>query len=122
MNSKVCSFALRSNFMTRAIALFKIRKRDKHIPNPGGYFTAALKGNWKSSNLESGESGDSGAIDKGTVFRLWYDLSRELGYCTAQEIRDNEQWVCLSGSWEKWEDAVNRGYSLDYLKKVKKRS
>ena len=38
-----------------AIALLKIRKRDKHIPNPGGYFTSALKGNWAGSNLDSEE-------------------------------------------------------------------
>jgi len=41
-----------------------------------------------------------------------------LGYCSGQEIREGEQWVCISGSWEKWGDAVNRGYSLDYLKKI----
>ena len=61
-------------------------------------------------------------VDQGAVFRHWYDLARELGYCSGQEVRDGEQWVCLSGSWEKWQSAVNRGYSLDYLKKIMKRS
>lgn len=105
-----------------AISLLKIRKREKFIPNLAGYFTAALKGNWTGLNLESREDIGSDAIDKESVFRLWYDLAKELGYCTSQEKRKGEQWVLISGTWEKWEDAVNRGYSLDYLKKVKRRS
>jgi len=52
-------------------------------------------------------------VDKGAVFRHWYDLGRELGYCSGQEVRNGEQWVILSGSWERWEDAMKRGYSLD---------
>ncbi|MCC0178431.1 hypothetical protein I4641_15750 [Waterburya agarophytonicola K14] len=41
------------------------------------------------------------AIDEGAIFRHWYDLARELGYCSGQEVREGEQWVILSGSWEK---------------------
>jgi hypothetical protein len=103
-----------------AITLFKSRKRDHHIPNPSGYFVAALKQNWGSKQIVNIES--EGEIDTATVFRHWYDLARELGYCSGQEIRDGEQWVCLSGTWEKWADAVKRGYSLDYLKKIMKRN
>ncbi|VEP17880.1 conserved hypothetical protein [Hyella patelloides LEGE 07179] len=103
-----------------AIALLKMRKREKHIPNMAGYFTTALKGGWASSNSLA-ENNPEG-IDTASVFRLWYDLARELGYCSGQEIRDNEQWVLLSGNWEKWESAVSRGYSLEYLKGVMKRN
>ncbi|VEP16091.1 conserved hypothetical protein [Hyella patelloides LEGE 07179] len=103
-----------------AIALVKIRKREKHIPNLGGYFTAAVKGNWASSNHVVVENSEE--IDTTSVFRLWYELARELGYCASQEIRDGEQWVLLSGSWEKWQSATKRGYSLDYLKSVMKRN
>ena len=46
----------------------------------------------------------------------------ELGYCSGQEVRDGEQWINLSGSWEKWEDAMERGYSLQYLKKIMKKN
>ena len=53
---------------------------------------------------------------------LGYDLARELGYCSGQEVRDGEQWVNLSGSWERWNDTVERGYSLEYLKKIMKRN
>ena len=102
-----------------AIALFKTRKREQHIPNPAGYFVKALKENWSNENASIGNSAN---IDQASVFRYWYDLARELGYCSGQEIRDNEQWVCLSGSWEKWSDAVERGYSVDYLKKIFKRN
>ncbi len=86
---------------------------------------SALKGDWASKTLvDSGETGDrqSGEIDKATVFRYWYELARELGYCSGQEVRDGEQWINLSGSWEKWEKAVKRGYNLDYLKKIMKRN
>ncbi len=44
-------------------------------------------------------------------------MARELGYCQGQEFRDGEQWVVLGGTCEKWESAVNRGYSVDYLQK-----
>ncbi len=94
----------------RAIALLKARKRDGHISNPSGFFVQALKQNWgqEVSNTE----------DSQATFRYWYGMARELGYCQGAEIRDNEQWVLLSGNWEKWESAVNRGYSVDYLRKV----
>ena len=108
-----------------AIALVKARRREQHIPNVSGYFVSALKGDWGSKTLVgSGETGDrqSAEIDKATVFRYWYDLARELGYCSGQEVREGEQWINLSGSWEKWDDAVKRGYSLDYLKKIMKRN
>ena len=104
-----------------AIAIVKSRKRDQYIPNLAGYFVSALKGDWASQNLTFEESGD-GEVDKGAVFRHWYDLARELGYCSGQEIRDGEQFVRLSGVWEKWESAVERGYSLDYLKTIVKRN
>jgi hypothetical protein len=104
-----------------AIALVKARKRDQHIPNLSGYFVAALKGDWGGKQIvESPESGQE--LDTAAVFRHWYDLARELGYCNSQEIREGEQWVCVSGSWEKWVDAVKRGYSLEYLKKIMKRN
>jgi hypothetical protein len=105
-----------------AIAIFKARKREKHIPNPSGYFVAALKQDYSSKQIIESPSNIEGAIDTATVFRHWYDLAKELGYCSGQDVRDGQQWVCLSGSWEKWGDAVNRGYSLDYLKKIIKRS
>ena len=109
-----------------AIALLKARKRESHIPNPLGYFVSALKGDWGARNLVSEESsGDryqSSEVDKAAVFRHWYDLARELGYCSGQQIREGEQWICLSGSWERWDLAVKRGYSLDYLKKIIKRN
>ena len=108
-----------------AIALVKARRREQHIPNVSGYFVSALKGDWGSKTLVArGETGDrqSAEIDKATVFRYWYDLARELGYCSGQEVREGEQWINLSGSWEKWDDAVKRGYSLDYLKKIMKRN
>ncbi|MEM6613944.1 MAG: hypothetical protein AAF652_17140 [Cyanobacteria bacterium P01_C01_bin.72] len=101
-----------------AIALVKARKRSRHVPNPAGYFTRALEENWAE---KSGKS-DGSDIDTASVFRHWYDLARELGYCSGAEVRGGEQWVCLSGTWEKWSAAVERGYSLDYLKKIHKRA
>lgn len=101
----------------KAIAIVKARKREKHIPNPSGYFVAALKGDWGSINVVNNSEVE---VDKGAVFRHWYDLARELGYCSGQEVREGEQWVILSGSWEKWEGAVKRGYSLEYLQKTMK--
>ncbi|BAZ47332.1 hypothetical protein NIES4102_43780 (plasmid) [Chondrocystis sp. NIES-4102] len=114
-----------SEKVENAIALLKARKTEQHIPNSSGYFVAALKGDWGSKTLIGSElKGDrfEREIDTATIFRHWYDLARELGYCSGSEIRQGEQWICLSGAWEKWADAVKRGYSLDYLKKIIKRN
>ncbi len=70
----------------------------------------ALKENW-GQEVSSTE-------DSQSVFRYWYQMARELGYCQGAEIRDAEQWVNLGGVWEKWQSAVERGYSVDYLRKV----
>ena len=87
-----------------------------------GYFTAALKGGWINSSVTKDEPTDEESINKADIFRLWYELAKELGYCSGQEVREGEQWVLLSGKWERWEEASNRGYSLFYLKKVMKRN
>jgi hypothetical protein len=51
-----------------AIALLKVRKREKHIPNVAGYFVSALKGEWGSKSLvENGEA----EVDTAAVFRHW---------------------------------------------------
>ena len=94
----------------KAVALLKARKRDGHISNPAGFFVQALKQNWGQEVAKT--------EDSQSVFRYWYDMARELGYCQGAEIRDGEQWVLLSGNWEKWESAVERGYSVEYLRKV----
>ncbi len=96
--------------VVNAIALLKARKRDGYIPNLAGYFVQAMKQNW-GSEVASTE-------DTKATFRYWYGLARELGYCQGAEVRDSEQWVNLGGTWEKWESAVNRGYSVEYLRKV----
>ncbi len=100
-----------------AIALLKARKREQYIPNSAGYFVAALKGDWGNSLI--GDKDEE--VDTISIFRHWYDLANELGYCSGQEVRDGEQWVNLGG-WEKWSAAIERGYSLDYLKKILKRN
>ena len=105
-----------------AIALLKCRKKETQIPNMAGYFTAALKGGWSSTSITSDEATNEEVVDRASIFRLWYELAKELGYCRGQEVREGEQWVMISGNWEKWNLAWNRGYSLDYLKKVMKRN
>ena len=124
----------KSEEIADAIALFEIRKQSHYIPNPCGYFTEALKQKWarKCAEVSSAHflawcgknalTGDLSNVDKKNIFRHWYDLAKELGYCSGQEVRNEEQWICLSGSWEKWSNAVERGYSLDYLKKTIQRS
>ena len=100
----------------------KSRKREQHIPNLSGYFVSALKGDWVRQTLVENDVQGDRQTDKAAVFRHWYDLARQLGYCSGQKLEDGEQWVNLSGSWERWEDAIKRGYSLSYLKKILKRN
>ncbi|MCC0179947.1 hypothetical protein I4641_23765 [Waterburya agarophytonicola K14] len=69
---------------------------------------AYLQGDWGSQNVTVDDERDkpngmatrrdNQEVDKGAVFRHWYDLARKLGYCSGQEMREEEQWVCLSGS------------------------
>ncbi|NJL52355.1 MAG: hypothetical protein HC930_09320 [Hydrococcus sp. SU_1_0] len=73
--------------------MLKVRKREQHIPNPGGYLTAALKQSWANA-VSINTTEDPEQVSATEVFRLWYDLAKELGYCTSQEIREGEQWVC----------------------------
>ncbi len=76
--------------MDSAIAILKRRKRERLIPNPAGYFVQALKEGWaKGSNLANEENLDN--ADVASIFRYWYDLARELGYCSATEVRDGQQ-------------------------------
>ena len=98
-----------------AISLIEVRKRQQHIPNLAGYFTSALKGNWAEQKIkEQGSEGEE--VHTEDVFRLWYSLARQQGCCSEYEERDNEYWVEMGGVWEKWSSAVDRGYTLKYLK------
>lgn len=108
-----------------AISIYKQRKRETgYIENPNGYFVQILKEGWGNKKQAS----EAESQDEAAKFRYWYDLARELGYCSGVEERINaetqatERYVCLSGTWERYIDAVNRGYTLSYLRKIKKRN
>ncbi len=106
------------------IALYRQRKRETgYIDNPCGYFMQALKEDWAGQNAKKVVNEDSQAPeDQAALFRYWFELAKELGYCSRTEERDGERWVFLSGVWEKFVDAWGRGYNLEYLRKVKKRT
>ncbi len=60
--------------------------------------------------------------DKAALFRYWFDLAKEMGHCSKSEIReDGDRWVCMSGTWEKFTAAWERGYTLEYLRKLMKK-
>lgn len=113
-----------------AIAVYKQRKRDAgYIENANGYFVQILKEGWGNKKQASEEEATVESQENDTAkFRYWYELAKELGYCTGVEERTNaetqeaERYVCLTGTWERYVDAVNRGYTLEYLRKVKKRN
>ena len=87
------SFTEIYGYFFEAIALVETKRKEKYISNPAGYLIAALKGNW-------GQSAETETKDPNN-FQHWYELTKELGYCSRQETRDGEQWVYLSGAWEK---------------------
>lgn len=93
-----------------AIAFLKIGKRDNYLENPTGYFVQALKEKWNSQSKCAANEQDK--------FRYWYSLAKELGQVTGSEIRDGEQWVCFTGTWEIYQNVVERGHTIEYLKKV----
>ena len=106
----------------KTIALYLKKKREAgYIANPGGYFMQALKEDWAGKNSKQVLDDSQNPEDKAALFRYWYDLAKELGYCTGMKDVEGERWVCISGTWEKFSDAWERGYNLEYLRKVKKR-
>ena len=106
----------------KTIALYRNKKREAgYIANPGGYFMQALKEDWAGKNSKQVLDDSQNPEDRAALFRYWYDLAKELGYCTGMKDVEGERLVCISGTWEKFSDAWERGYNLEYLRKVKKR-
>lgn len=95
-----------------ALALYVVRRNEGGITNPNGYFSQALREGWKINNRE--QSDDDGEVKE---FRIWYSLAREIGCVDKWESRDNKIWVQMSGEWQIWQEAVERGWSLEYLRK-----
>lgn len=107
-----------------AIALYQQRKREAgYIENPCGYFVQALKEDWAGQKAKQVINDDSQTPeDKAALFRYWFDLAKEMGHCSKSEIReDGDRWVCMSGIWEKFTAAWERGYTLEYLRKLMKK-
>ena len=113
----------KTELVERALAVFRNRKKESNVVNAAGYFVQALKQGWSVTKVAATATEDDAedTVDTQAVFRLWYDLARELGYCSGQEVRQGEQWVNMNSIWETWESAMERGYSLEYLKKVRQR-
>ena len=103
-----------------AIALYRQRKREGYVENPNAYFMQALIENWAEENVRQKLDESINPEDKAALFRYWYDLAKELGYCSGVEEREGDLWVLLSGTWEKFTDAWKRGFNLEYLRKTKK--
>ena len=89
----------KTDLVERALAIFRARKRESHIANPCGYFVQALKQNWGATTVATSSDSED-TVDTQAVFCHWYDLARELGYCSGQEVKDGVQWVNMNGSWE----------------------
>ena len=103
--------------------LVTLKREAGYIENPCGYFMQALKEDWAGQKQAQVINDDSQAPeDQAALFRYWFDLAKELGYCSKSEEREGDRWVFLSGVWERFTDAWERGYNLEYFRKVKKRT
>lgn len=106
-----------------AIALYRQRKIENgYIENPCGYFMQALQEDWAGKKAKEVIDNAQAPDDEAALFRYWFDLAKEFGYCHLYEIKDGERWVCLTGTWQKFVDAWERGFTLEYLRKMKKRN
>ena len=106
-----------------AIALYRQRKRENgYIENPCGYFMQALQEDWAGKKAKEVLDNSQAPEDEAALFRYWFDLAKEFGYCHLYEIKDGERWVCLTGTWQRFVDAWERGFTLEYLRKMKKRN
>ena len=124
MNKTVISLVklYKTEQVSKALAVLRNRKKESNVVNAAGYFVQALKQGWSVTNVATVSQDDSeDTVDTQAVFRHWYDLAREIGYCSGQVVQDGEQMVNMNGSWETWEAAMERGYTLEYLKKVRRR-
>ena len=105
-----------------AIALYRRRKIENgYIENPCGYFMQALKEDWAGQKAKEVIDNAQAPEDKAALFRYWFDLAKEFGYCHEYQIKDGERWVLFSGVWERFLDVWERGFNLEYLRKTKKR-
>ena len=123
MNKTVISLVklYKTEQVEKALAVFKNRKEESNIANPAGYFVQALKQGWGATKVVSDSANGENTVDTQAVFRCWYDLARELGYCADFADDNGEKLVNMNGSWEAWESAIERGYTLEYLQKVRRR-
>lgn len=100
----------------RSIGYIREQRRVRYIKNVGGYFVQCIKGDWgagiKAVNMEQVKEEDLPAL-----FAQWYHLAQKLGVATRKKLVDGEYWAEMSGQWEKWKDAIKRGYTFEYLQK-----
>ena len=102
----------------RSIEYIKRQKRSTYISNVAGYFVQCIKqdfGAKQEIDIRKVKEKDLPAL-----FNQWYELAKKLGNATDKKKEFGEYWVKLSGRWEKWIDAIDRGMTIEYLKKTLK--
>lgn len=97
-----------------AIAAFKEAIASGGIEKPGAWLKQAIEQEWKPNDSPSGKT----AIQINTEFRQWFDLAKADGIVRAQQETESGFMVQDSaGQWASWESYVERGWTLEYLKK-----
>lgn len=103
-----------------AIAQLRQRQRQGCVLNRNGYFMQALKENWAGEKANKSLSDLDDPKDIEARFGYWYEMARDFGDCTRREDRDGGIWVLMGGTWMRWLDAIEKGFSFEYYQKRKR--
>ncbi len=99
-----------------AVEAFKEAIVTDNIEKPGAWLKAAIEDGWRKNEPRSCEA----ATGSGTTseFSEWFELAHAQGVAQArQETEEGLMIQDVTGQWMPWESLVERGWTLEYLRK-----
>ncbi len=97
-----------------AIEAFEEAKLTDYIEKPGAWIAAAIKGGWRKNEPIPCETA-TGATNE---FSEWFELAKAQGVAQArQETEEGLMIQDTTGQWISWGSLVERGWTLEYLRK-----
>ena len=84
------------------------------LEKPGAWLKSAIENGWMPSDPLAGET----VIGTKNEFSEWFELAKTEGIARArQETEEGFTIQDNTGQWVAWESFVERGWTLEYLKK-----
>lgn len=97
-----------------AIEAFKEAMVSNNIEKPGAWLKAAIEDGWRKNEPRSCET----VTGTTSEFSEWFELAKAQGVAqTRQETEEGLMIQDVTGQWMPWESLVERGWTLEYLRK-----